>query len=98
MVVRGARCNLYKKYTSNLAIVATNYAQSDLRQFELEYAYYYTDTANKILKKIKLNLHSIKTEFSSVKAINSLLPKDDFGQNPENCLKTFFKHLNLIKE
>ena len=63
VVVRGARCNLYKKYTSNLAIVATNYAQSDLRQFELEYAYYYTDTANKILKKLSLTCIALKQNF-----------------------------------
>ncbi|HWR33449.1 MAG TPA: hypothetical protein VN451_07990, partial [Chitinophagaceae bacterium] len=38
----GKRFSLYKRYKSELAYVSSNYVQSELRQFDLDYEYYYT--------------------------------------------------------
>ena len=54
-VVTGPRFNLYKAYTSDLGYVSTNYIQSELRQFDLNYTYYYTDNTKPGLKKLKLS-------------------------------------------
>ncbi|MBC7888831.1 MAG: hypothetical protein H7Z13_13215 [Ferruginibacter sp.] len=96
MIENGKRFKLYKKYKSNLAVVSTSYAQSDLRQFELEYDYYYTDSTTKKMKKIKHTPYDIKKEFNFMKDISNLVDDYSFAQEPENCLKMVFDSLNNL--
>jgi len=94
VVERGKRFNLYKRYKSGLIVVSTNYGQSDLRQYDLEYIYYYTDSTTKKMNKLKSNPYNIKKEFSSIMDISQLVDESSFAQNPENCLKAVFISLN----
>lgn len=94
VVQRGGRFSLYKKYTCNLGYVSTNYIQSDLREFNLNYDYYYTDTATREARKLKLNLNGLKKEFKSVKDISTFVTQDDITNNPEVSLILIFGELN----
>lgn len=94
VVQRGGRFSLYKKYTCNLAYVSTNYIQSDLREFNLNYDYYYTDSATRESRKLKLNFNFLKKEFKSVKDISSFVTQDDITNNPETALILIFGELN----
>lgn len=94
VVQRGGRFSLYKKYTCNLGYVSTNYIQSDLREFNLNYDYYYTDTATREARKLKLNLNGLKKEFKSVKDISSFVTQDDITNNPEVSLILIFGELD----
>jgi hypothetical protein len=90
----GTRFSLYKKYKSELGYVSSNYVQSDLRQFDLVYEYYYTDTLSKSIKKLKPNSASIIKEFKEVKDVSPVTNVDDFSVNPEMALKKIFEYLN----
>ena len=90
----GKRYSLYKRYKSDLGYVSTNYVQSELRQFDLLFDYFYTDTEGKGVKKLKPNVSSIIKEFKSVKDISSVLTNDAFAVNPDDALKKAFDFLN----
>jgi hypothetical protein len=91
---QGTRYSLYKKYRSELNFVSTNYVQSDLRQFDLEYDYYYYDNQTKELKKLKKNAASIIKEFKSFKDVSSVMTNEAFSANPEDALRKAFDILN----
>ena len=90
---RGKKFSLYKKYKSELAIVSTNYVQSDLRQFDLQYEYYYLDIANNKLKKLKTGSGFLKKEFKEY-PIDSIVNDPDFSYDPEKYLKKLFLTVN----
>jgi hypothetical protein len=93
-VVTGGRFRLYKKYTSELGMVSTNYIEPGLRQFDLNYEYYYVDTNAKELKRLKPNINSIIKEFKAVKDVSPLLDKENFNYNPEIAMIKVFNELN----
>ena len=90
----GSRFSLYKKYKSDLGYDGNNIAQSELRRFDLGYEYYYTDTGNKGVKKLKPNAGSVIKEFKDVKDLSSMVNNDDFTANPEEALRKAFNYLD----
>lgn len=90
----GKRFNLYKRYKSDLGYSSTNLAQTELRQFDLQIEYYYTDSESKGIKKIKSNAASVIKEFKGVKDISAVANVDDFAINPEEALRKIFDYLN----
>jgi hypothetical protein len=93
-VARGSKVNLYKKYTSELGIVSTNYIQSELRQFNINVDYYYTDSTGKGIKKLKVNAKSIAKEFAFIKDISSSIDADLLVSEKEQELVKIFGELN----
>lgn len=93
-VAGGPKFLLLKKYKSDLGIVSTNYIQSDLRQFDLSYEYFYFNAASNELKKLKPNLGFLKKEFKAQTDISAIAGNDDFSYDPENTLIKIFQILN----
>lgn len=94
LLARGPRFSLYKRYKSELGYVSTNYIQSELRQFDLSYDYFYYDATAKTFKKLKMNLKDMVKEFKSVKDISALADREAFFTNPEIVAKKIFAALN----
>lgn len=94
----GTRFKLYKKYKSELGYVSNNYIQSELRQFDLQVEYYYTDTQSKGMKKIKPNAASVTKEFKEVMDLSGLVSVDEFTINPEAAFCKAFSLLNEAKK
>lgn len=90
----GGKYNLYKRYKSDLGYVSTNYIQSELRQFDLLFDYYYSDNEGKKIKKLKSNVSNIIKEFKSKKDISSVLTSDAFAVNQDEALRKAFEYLN----
>ena len=93
-IYAGKRVSLYKRYKSDLGYVSSNYVQSELRQFDLLYDFFYTDSETKTIKKLKLNSSSINKEFKSIKDVSSTIDNDELSANPEEALKKVFAYLN----
>ncbi|MBK6937747.1 MAG: hypothetical protein IPH18_13310 [Chitinophagaceae bacterium] len=91
---KGDKFNLYKKYSSELGINTSNILQSELRQFDLNYEYYYAETGVKGLKKIKANANGFIKEFKRIKDLTGLIGENNFAVNPEGCMKTGMILLN----
>lgn len=89
--------DLYKKYKSTLGIVTTNYIQSELRQFDLSFEYFYFSTATSEMKKIKLSSNFLKREFKSVNHISEILASKNLAVNHESILNEIFISLNSNK-
>jgi hypothetical protein len=94
VISTGSKYNLYKGYTAALDIVSTNYIQSDLRQFTLEYNFYYTDNSTKDFKKLKLSKKKIVDEMKSKMDVSIFLDEEELDKNPEIALKKVFNALN----
>ncbi len=96
LMYKGQKFDLYKKYKSTLGIVTTNYIQSELRQFDLAYEYFYLNVDTKELKKLKPTNASIIKEFKAVKDkdVAELLGKDNITASPDIVLMQIFAHLN----
>lgn len=94
MVSTGSKFNLYKGYTAALDIVSTNYIQSDLRQFTLEYNFYYTDNNSKEFKKLKLSKKKIVDDLKKIMDVSIFLDEEELDKNPEIALKKVFNALN----
>lgn len=90
----GKKLSIYKKYKSELGYVSTNYVQSELRQFDLQFEYYYTDTEKKGAKKIKANSGNVIKEFKSVKDLSGIATNEAFAASPDDAFKTIFEYLN----
>ena len=90
----GNKFNLYKGYAAALDIVSTNYIQSDLRQFTLEYNFYYSDNTTKEFKKIKLSKKKIVDEFKKIMDVSIFLDEEEMEKNPEIAMKKVFYALN----
>lgn len=93
-IANGSRFNLYKRYKSDLGYVSNNIAQSELREFDLGFDYYYADSASKGLKKIKANAASFIKEFKAVKDLTSAVSNEDFAVNPETAMQKAIAFLN----
>ena len=93
-VIAGKRFNLYKAYKSELGYVSTNYVQSELRQFDLSYEYYYSDSAKPGLKKLKVTPGGLKKEFNEIADITSFANDEELSTNPEYVLGKIFVVLN----
>jgi len=91
----GTRFSLFKRYKSDLGIVTTNYVQSDLRQFDLSFDYFYLDTTTKKLKRLKTNPTFLKKEFKDHKEIYSITDNSNFSYDVEKGLIEIFAKLNL---
>jgi hypothetical protein len=85
---------LYKRYKSDLKMSSTNYVQSELREFDLQYEYYYTGGSAKGLKKIKPNASSFIKEFKDIKDLSGILTTEEFSMNQENAMRKAIIHLN----
>jgi hypothetical protein len=94
VISTGNKFNLYKGYSAALDIVSTNYIQSDLRQFTLEYNFYYTDNSTKEFKKLKLSKKKIVDELKSKMDVSIFLDEDELDKNPGIALKKVFNALN----
>lgn len=90
----GEKYSIYKRYKSELGIVSTNYVQSELRQFDLNYGYYYTDNGKKSMKKIKANASNVIKEFKSIKDLSSVATNEAFSANPDAAFIKSFDYLN----
>lgn len=97
-ICKGERFSLYKRYKSELGYATGNYVQSELRQFDLEYEYYYTDSEGKGVKKLKPNAASVIKEFKEVKDLSSAISVDDFTANPEAAFCKALTLLNQVKK
>ena len=97
-VSTGTRYTIYKRYRSVLNFSGSNYAQADLRQFDLEYEYFYYDNEKKTLKKIKPNAASIIKEFKDVTDLSGEIKNEDFDLNKEEALKKAFEIVNRAKK
>lgn len=93
-IVSGGRFSLYKRYKSELGYVSTNYVQSELRQFDMTYDYYYSDNTSKGIKKLKANPGFVTKEFKSIKDVSGIATSDSFSMNPEETLIKVFNILN----
>lgn len=93
-VAGGSTVQLYKRYKSDLGIVSTNYIQSELRQFNLAYDYFYYDLAKKQLKKLRTDAYSVKKELGPYGAFDAAVDGDALTINPETALKTIFAAIN----
>lgn len=96
IIHEGTRFSVYKRYKSDLGYVSSNYVQSELRQFDLLYEYYYTDSEKKDkgARKLKTNAASICKEFKGVKDIAAVLTGEAFSADQEEALRKAFILLN----
>ena len=93
-VCAGNRFSLYKRYKSDLGYSSTNLAQSELRQFDLQFEYYYTDRKTAGIKKIKPNASNVIREFKDIKDLSPIVDNDAFSANPEDAFCKAFGYLN----
>jgi hypothetical protein len=94
VISTGNKYNLYKGYTAALDIVSTNYIQSDLRQFTLEFNFYYTDNNTKDFKKLKLSKKKIVDDLKKIMDVSIFLDEEELDKNPGIALKKVFNALN----
>lgn len=80
---KGDKYSLYKRFKSELGYNSNNYAEAELRQFDLQAEYYYSDSQSKGLNKIKPNSSSFIKEFKKVKDLSGIVSADAFTANPE---------------
>ena len=93
-IYSGPKYSIYKRYKSELGYVSTNYIQPDLRQFDLLYDYYYTESGKGGPKKLKPNASSIIKEFKNIKDISPVFTNEAFTTNQEEALRVAFEYLN----
>lgn len=93
-IYSGNRFSIYKRYKSEMGYVSSNYVQSELRQFDLQVEYFYTDTQGKGVKKIKPNSFTVIKEFKDVKDLSAIVTTDDFSVNPDAAFTKAFEALN----
>ena len=93
-VYKGKRFSLYKHYYSKLGIVSENYVQSELRQFDLNFEFYYHDNTKHQLKKIRLAPKFLKNEFGEFLNVGSVIDLEGLNRNPQFELLKIFTGLN----
>ncbi|HMU45772.1 MAG TPA: hypothetical protein PKC72_05340 [Chitinophagaceae bacterium] len=90
----GPKYSVYKRYKSELGYVSTNYIQSELKQFDLIYDYFYKDNSKNELTRLKTNYSNIVKEFKKIKDITPVFTSDDFTKDQEMALRKAFQYLN----
>jgi hypothetical protein len=93
-IFSGPKYSVYKRYKSDLGYVSSNYIQSELRQFDLLYDYYYRDNSKPGVKKLKTNASSILKELNTIKDVSSVFTGDAFTKDQEEALRVAFEFLN----
>jgi hypothetical protein len=93
-VYEGTRFSLYKAYYSVLGVVSENYVQTELRQFDLNYDFYYRDNQKPGLVKIKLSPKFLRNEFKEWLNVSSILDLESLNRNPQTELLKIFTSLN----
>jgi hypothetical protein len=94
VIYQGPKYSVYKRYKSELGYVSSNYVQSELRQFDLTYDYFYFDHGKKAFRKLKANAGGVTKEFRDVKDVSAVATNDAFTQNPNEALRNVFILLN----
>jgi hypothetical protein len=89
----GPSYQLYKRYKVQIGVVSTNYIESDVRQFELSYDYYYKGPQMKEPKKLKPGFYALKKEFSVLEN-SSAIDEGLYNTNPDAEMKLLFERLN----
>jgi hypothetical protein len=97
-VCGGDKIVFYKKYKSEIGIVPDNIAQPDLRQFELDYDYYYYNKNTKKLKKLKQNPEMINKEFNSVLQVGQAVSPEIYYVNQEDAICNGVRLMNETKK
>jgi hypothetical protein len=97
-VATGSHFSLYKRYKSELDYATGNYVQSELRQFNLEYDFFYAEAGSKSLKKLKTNTSTIIKEFKAITDLSAVVTNDALNVNKEETLIKAFGILNKTKE
>lgn len=93
-IVEGPKFSLYKKYNASLGIVTTNYVQSELRQFDLGFDYYYWNASSKEFKKFKNTHYHVRKELKPYFDISQLFDGPSFSANPDEAMTRIFLALN----
>ncbi|MEO7922511.1 MAG: hypothetical protein ABIR30_02450 [Chitinophagaceae bacterium] len=93
-IFAASRFSVYKRYKSDLGYISSNYAEADLRQFDLEYEYYYTDAKTKGVKKIKANAAAVIKQFEDIKDLSVAMNNEAFTANQEDAMRRAFEYLN----
>ncbi len=91
---KGDKYSLYKKYASELVFNTNNILQTELRQFDMNYEYYYAETGYAGLKKVKATTGGFIKEFRKIKDLTGLINEGDFPVNPEGCMRKGMLLLN----
>ncbi len=90
---KGARFTLYKSYNTEINIPSDNYAQTDLREFNLVVEYYYTDVQDPgVLKSVKPNKKWLAKSFKDNNAVE-ILENVSLTGNMDLALGKFFNFL-----
>jgi hypothetical protein len=90
----GKRFSLYKRYKSDLGYVSSNIGETELRQFDLLYDYFYVDHEKKGIKKLKANPSVIVNEFKKAKDLSAVIDNEAFSLNQEYSMLKAFEALN----
>ena len=95
LVSDGPSYQLYKRYTSDLGIVTSNYIDASLRQYDLDYEFYYLDRKTRSLKKIRLTAYDVQKEFKDKIDLSGMLGNSSLPSDPEGTLKMIITQLNM---
>lgn len=90
----GPRFKLYKLYTAEIGSLQGAYVGSEMRQFDIRTDYFYIDSTNKKLKKLRTNAVALTNEFKGFPAVREELANGDIEQQKESTLKHIFTALN----
>jgi len=93
-IFKGNKYSVYKRYKSDLGYVSTNYTQTELRQFDLLYDYFYYNTEKKEIKKLKTNYSQIVKELKDIRDITPVFTSEAFSVNQDDALQKAFEYLN----
>lgn len=98
VLYNGTGHRLYKRYKADLGYVQDNITQSELRQFDIVYDYYYFNAETGQFKKLKSGLSALQKEFKGVPGIEEMATPDAWTRDPEGLLQRIFIKLNEGKQ
>lgn len=93
-LLKGKKVSLYKSYKAKLDLVTTNILQSELKQFDIDVEYFFTDSTGKNIKKLKVNSKALSKEFAYIKDISSIIDTDALTAEKDKELIRIFGELN----
>lgn len=94
-VAAGSKGGIYKRYKADVGYVSSNYVQSELRQFDLLFDYFFYNANTKSLKKLKNNAGSLQKELGALGDVSSVLNADTYSANPDEAIR---KAIQLIHQ
>jgi hypothetical protein len=92
-VMLGNQYSLYKVYKATLEILTTNYAESELREFAVNYNFYYTKPGSKEIILLRNSESFLKKEFAFKQDISPFL-SDNRTLPEEKKLVLLFQSIN----